>query len=261
MQAARVLAFMAHPDDTEFLCAGTLARLHREHGCSIVIATATSGDCGSVEHRPDEIARIRHAEARAAAAVLDGEYLCAGAMDLLVVYDRPTILAFTEVVRKARPDIVITHSPVDYMVDHEMTSRLVRTACFGAPAPNVLTGDVDPAPPIDHVPHLYYADALEFKDLLGRPVEPSFVVDVGTVMDVKERMLACHASQREWLRAHHGIDQYIEMMKHMATTRGQSCECAFGEGFRQHLGHGYPQDNRLGALLGAEDVRDSSTSS
>ncbi len=59
----RVLAFMAHPDDVEMTCAGTLVRLKREAGCEIAIATATSGDCGSMDHRPDEIARIRHREA------------------------------------------------------------------------------------------------------------------------------------------------------------------------------------------------------
>ena len=89
--STRVLAFMAHPDDVEFTCAGTLARLKQEAGCRIAIATATSGDCGSVELRPDEIARIRHREAVAAADILDAEYYAAGAMDLFIMYDEPTL--------------------------------------------------------------------------------------------------------------------------------------------------------------------------
>ena len=249
-EATRVLAFMAHPDDVEMMCAGTLARLRREAGCQIIIATATSGDCGSMDQRPEAIARIRHAEAVAGAAILDADYYCGGCLDLLVVYDAPTIRRFVEVVRKARPDIVITHSPTDYMVDHEMTSRLVRMACFSGPVPNFLTADIDPAEPIAAVPHLYYADPIEFKDLLGQPVEPQFLVDISGVIDIKERMLACHASQRDWLRAHHGIDQYIITMKAMGATRGKRLGAAFAEGFRQHLGHSYPQDNRLAALLG-----------
>ncbi len=126
-----VLAFMAHPDDAEILCAGTLARLHREHGYAVVIATATAGDAGTMVQRPDEIARIRHDEAVRSAALLDGRYDCAGCLDLFVCYDAPTLRAFVEIVRRARPEIVITHSPDDYMMDHEMTSRLVRSACFG----------------------------------------------------------------------------------------------------------------------------------
>jgi LmbE family N-acetylglucosaminyl deacetylase len=245
----RVLSFMAHPDDAEMVCAGTLARLKRDAGCHIAIATATSGDGGSLEHRPDEIARIRHGEAVAAAAVLGAEYYCAGSLDLLVLYDAPTIRAFTEVVRKARPQIVITHSPVDYLIDHENTSRLVRTACFAATVPNLLTGDIDPAPRLPAVPHLYYADAAEFKGLFGEPIEPQFIVDISGVIGVKERMLACHASQREWLRAQHKMDHYIETMKQGSAARGRRIGTAYAEGFRQHLGHGHPQDNLIATLL------------
>ena len=56
-------------------------------------------------------------------------------------------------------------------------------------------------------------------------------------------MLASHASQREWLRQHHGMDEYILSMKRLAETRGSEIGVPFAEGFRQHLGHAYPQDN------------------
>jgi hypothetical protein len=62
-------------------------------------------------------------------------------------------------------------------------------------------------------------------------------------------MLAAHASQREWLRAHHGIDEYILAMKRWGEHRGRRIGAAFGEGFRQHKGHAYPQDDLLGQLL------------
>ncbi len=105
VMSKKILAFMAHPDDVEFKCAGTLARLQKEAGCSIAIATATSGDCGSVEHDLHEIARIRHAEAVAAAKVLDAEYYCAGCNDLLITYNEENLRRFVEVVRKAKPDL------------------------------------------------------------------------------------------------------------------------------------------------------------
>ncbi len=247
--ATRILAFMAHPDDVEFTCAGTLARLKQEAGCQIVIATATSGDCGTMEHGPAEIARIRHQEALNAAKLLDADYYAGRCTDLLVMYDQPTLRHFVEVVRKARPDIVITHPPDDYMIDHEIVSRLVRTASFGAPAPNFLTFDEDPAPRIEHVPHLYYADPVEGKDLFGREAVPGFVVDITGVMPLKEKTLASHVSQREWLRAHHGMDEYIEAMKRAGAVAGKRIGKTYGEGFRQHLGHAYPQNNRIAELL------------
>ncbi len=247
--AKRILAFMAHPDDVEFSCAGTLARLKHEAGCEIIIATATSGDCGTMDHRPDDIARIRHQEALNAAKLINAAYLCAGSTDLMITYDVPTLRSFTEVVRKARPDVIITHPPVDYLIDHEMVSRLVRTSAFSAPAPNFLTFDLDPAPRIDHVPHLYYALPVEGKDWYGRTVEPGFVVDITGVMALKEKMLASHVSQREWLRKHHGMDEYIEAMRRAAAEQGKRIGKPFAEGFNQHLGHGYPQDNLIAALL------------
>lgn len=247
--ALRVLGFMAHPDDVEFTCAGTLIRLKQEAGCEIAIATATSGDCGSAEHAPDEIARIRHREAKASADLLGAEYYCAACRDLFVLYDEPTLRRFVEVFRKARPDIVITQPPVDYMVDHENTGKLVRSACFAAPIPNLFTGDVDPAPPLGNVPHLYYCDPPDEKDIFGEPVEPHFVVDTTAVMELKTQMLASHASQRNWLQKHHGMDEYIESMKRRSAARGQKIGKPYGEGFRQHLGHGYPQTNIITELL------------
>ncbi len=245
----RVLAFMAHPDDVEILCAGTLIRLKQEADCDIAIATATSGDCGTTQYPPGEIARLRNGEAKASAALLDAEYYCGGSTDGFVLYDDPTLRRFGEIVRKARPDMVITHSPVCYMVDHEITSKLVRTAAFLTPAPNFLTFDIAPAPRIEHVPHLYYAQPIESKDWFGRTIEPGLVVDITNQMPLKEKMLACHASQREWLRAHHGMDEYIEAMKRMGEEEGHRINKRYAEGFRQHLGHGYPQDDLLKKLL------------
>jgi len=247
-----VLAFMAHPDDAEILCAGTLARLHAEHGWNVAIATATAGDAGSVTLRPDEISRIRYEEARRSVSLLDGQYYCAGCSDLYICYDRPTLQKFVEIIRRVRPDLVITHSPEDYMVDHEQTSRLVRSACFGAPARNVLTNADRPAEPLDHIPYLYYADALEGRDIFGRAIEPDIIVDISSVMHIKEQMLACHASQREWLREQHGVDEYILMMKRWAQHRGQQIGAEYGEAFRQHRGHAYPQDDLLARLLDAK---------
>ncbi len=244
-----VLSVLAHPDDAEFLCAGTLARLQREHGFEVHIATLTPGDCGSKVHPPAEISRLRRAEGAAAAALLGGRYHCLEERDLLVFYDAPTLAKVTRLLREVRPRVVLTHSPADSMLDHEMTSTLVRAAAFAAPIPNFLRDQGRP-PPLAHIPHLYYCDPIEGKDALGREVEPGFCVDVSGVIDTKTAMLAAHVSQREWLLRHHGMDQYLEAMKAWGGRRGRPHGVAYAEGFRQHLGHSYPQDNLLGQLLG-----------
>jgi len=76
------------------------------------------------------------------------------------------------------------------------------------------------------------------------------IVDISSVMDTKEKMLCCHESQRHWLMTHHGMDEYVNMMKKSDQKRGREIGSAFAEGFRQHLGHAYPQDNILKAELG-----------
>ena len=62
-------------------------------------------------------------------------------------------------------------------------------------------------------------------------------------------MLACHASQREWLQHQHGIDRYVEGMKSWMAARGKEAGFEFAEAFFQHRGHPYPQDDVLGSLL------------
>ena len=246
--ALRVFAIHAHPDDLEFQCAGTLALLKRR-GCEIVMATMTPGDLGSAELPPDEIAKVRRGEARKSAELLGAEYLCLEFRDLSICFDNDSRHRVAEAIRRARPDIVITAPPVDYMSDHEITSRLVRDACFNASVPHYSTRQWDPTPPLSKIPHLYYVDAIEGVDYFGRPVPPEFVVDISATFDLKQNMLACHDSQRAWLRQQHGIDEYLESNRRWSEARGREIGAAYGEAFRQHKGHPYPAGNKLLELL------------
>ena len=241
-----VLALMAHPDDAEFLCGGTLALLAQQ-GWSIHVATATAGDCGSSTLGPDEIAAIRRQEAASAARVLGGQYHCLERRDLQVRYDAETLVAACGLLRTVRPRLVITHSPSDYMLDHEQISHVARAAAFNAPIPNAPAPSG--SPPLEAIPHLYYADPIEGKDYLGDPVLPGLLIDISTTLDTKLAMLACHASQREWLRSHHGVDDYLDSARRWGRERGALAGFAYAEGFRQHRGHAYPQDDLLTLTL------------
>jgi LmbE family N-acetylglucosaminyl deacetylase len=244
-----ILSILAHPDDAEFLCAGTMIRLAREHGWQPHIASMTAGDCGTTAMSPEEISRTRRNEGARAAASIDAIYHCLEEKDLLIFYGEKSLEKVVRLLRQVRPQIVLTHSPADYMLDHEMTSSLARAAAFAASVPNFLP-DTDLGPPLEQIPHLYYCDAIEGKDLVGRPVEPHFVIDIGNAIEPKTDMLTCHASQREWLHKQHGMDQYVQTMRQWCVRQGRAHGVAFAEGFRQHLGHSYPQDNLIGRLLG-----------
>ncbi|MFL5242331.1 MAG: PIG-L deacetylase family protein [Gemmataceae bacterium] len=244
-----VLSVLAHPDDAEFFCAGTLIRLVREHAWRAHIASMTAGDCGTTQMSPQAISQVRRAEGAQSAGLLGASYHCLEENDLLICYNERTLEKVVRLLRAVRPDIVLTHSPVDYIVDHEMTSLVARAAAFAAPAPNFFCNHGHAAP-LERIPYLYYCDPAEGKDALGHAVPCDFVVDIGSVIDLKAAMLACHASQREWLLRQHGMDHYVQSMRDWSAARGRPQHYSFAEGFRQHRGHSYPQDNKLGTLLG-----------
>ena len=242
----RVLAFMAHPDDAEFQCAGTLIRL-ADAGWEIHIATCAPGDCGTTSETKWSIGGIRTKEAEKAAAMVGGTYHCLDERDGLVVYDKVTIQKATDLFRRVAPSLAIIPPQKDYMMDHEMTSLLGRGASFLYGAPNASEFPVREG---SCVPWLYYCDALEGIDPYGNPVQPTTYIDITDQLEKKAEMLGCHASQREWLRAHHGTDEYIDSMRRRAAERGKEAGLPAAEGFVQHRGHSYPKTDLLKELFG-----------
>lgn len=245
-----VLALFAHPDDAEFLCAGTLVHL-ADRGAKIHIATLSAGDCGSTTLPSSKIAALRQKEASRAAAIVGARYYCLKSKDLLIFYDRSHLNKVMELVRQTRPSLVLTHSPIDYMVDHETVSRLCQTACFGAMAPNYKTGVRRPSPPLAGVPHLYYSDAFGRRDILGNKIQSTLSVNITSTLKRKEQMLACHESQQAWLQTQQKIPETLLTMRKMAQEAGKRARFRWAEGFRQHLGQGFPSTNLLKEMLGA----------
>ena len=243
-----ILSIHAHPDDAEILAGGTLALLG-QLGHRITIVTMTAGDCGSTEHSSEEIAAIRRGEAAAAAAVIGASYFCAGFHDLAVFNDDESRRKVCGLIREIRPQIVLTAAPIDYHCDHEASSILVRDACFAASVPNYRVPGH--GAPLDAIPHLYFMDSIEGSDRDGRAIPPDFFVNVSETFERKRRMLACHESQRAWLRKQHGIDNYIAQMERWTRSRGRQCSVEFAEGFRRYPGHPYPQTPLLESLLTA----------
>lgn len=242
----RIANIHAHPDDAEILAAGTLALLSAL-GHRITIVTLSAGDCGSTVHGAEEIAAIRKAEAAESAAAIGAEYRWGGFRDLAIFSDDPSRRAVTGLLREIRPDVVVTAPPSDYLSDHEATSELVRDACFAAPVPNYKTPGESPA--LSGIPHLYFMDPIGQRDRRGDPVVPDFTIDVASTFETKKAMLASHRSQRRWLQAQHGIDDYLKRMEEWTRACGARTGVALGEGFRQYRVHPYPQEPLLQRVL------------
>jgi N-acetylglucosamine malate deacetylase 1 len=217
----RVLGVGAHPDDLEILCGGTLARFVRE-GHDVVMCNATTGNRGSFVHSSEEIARIRLAEARRAAEVIGAGHVTLGIDDCEVnAADPEHKRLVVDLVREARPDLIITHFPHDYMGDHDEISKLVFESSFYATLPLYETGKAHHS----SVTPIYYMDTV-----FGVGFVPAEYVDVTETIDAKVAMLEAHVSQLSWLRDHDGID-VVDQMKTATRYRGMQCGVAYAEGF------------------------------
>ncbi len=247
MPAPRVaLSLLAHPDDAEILCAGTLLRL-ADAGWEIHIATVANGHGGSMTLPRHAIAEVRRQEGIAAAELIGATYHCLDEPDIEVVFDKPTNRKVIELVRRIAPSLMCTHPRHDYMLDHEQVHLLARAAAFSYSIPNA---SEHPLPPGSMIPWLYYCDPVEGNDpITGEPVTPTTYVDITTQIERKADMLACHASQRDWLRAHHGMDEYLDAMRRHSAMRGAQVGVTYAEGFVQHRGHPFPQTDLLAELF------------
>jgi LmbE family N-acetylglucosaminyl deacetylase len=217
----RVLAVGAHPDDLAILCGGTLAR-YAAAGHDVTMVDVTRGDRGSFIHTSEQIAAIRAEESAAAAAVIGATYVALGLSDGEVLsQDRRQREMAIDVVRQTRPDVIISHSPNDYMADHVAVAQLVFDASFLASLPLLQTSQ----PAHVAVPPLYRMDTLA-----GVGFEPAEWVDISDVMEIKVRALEAHQSQLTWLRDHDGVD-IVEQVRVTGRFRGGQCGVAYAEGF------------------------------
>jgi LmbE family N-acetylglucosaminyl deacetylase len=260
-----VLALMAHPDDIEMMCAGTLILLAGERW-RVHMASMTAGDLGSMHHSRAVISRIRRREAAASARIIGAAYTCLGFHDLTIACTAPAKRRVTALIRSVRPDLLITHPAVDYMADHEETSRIAREAAFGSTVPNWQTPPLQRArqstrrrsdPPCDRLPVILYTDPIDLTDHFGRRMPARYVVDTTAVIEIKEQMLAAHDSQRSWLRAQHGEDEFLAWMRRMGANRAKDARRSsvkYAEGFVPHLGHGFPKQDLLTTALGSRRV-------
>ncbi len=218
-----VLCISCHPDDMEIACAGTLLKC-KARGDRVVVCHLSSGNQGHEIIQPDELTAIRANEAQTSGAMAGFEVLYGG-FDDLEIYDnnRQARDRVVDIIKQVDPDFIITHSPDDYMPDHNATSRLVFDACFAATLPHYQTGVSGRA----RLTPIYYMDTSA-----GVGFVPTEYVDVSDHIDTKLRMLNCHESQIVWMRDHDHID-FPDMVKTCCRYRGFQCGTDYAEGFRQ----------------------------
>jgi LmbE family N-acetylglucosaminyl deacetylase len=192
-----------------------------------------NGCCGSTEHSATHTAQIREQEAIAAADSIGAEFHPSLVNDLEIFYNHETLTRLAAVMRKVAPEILLVHAPIDYMEDHVNACRLAVTAAFARGMPNYPVRP--PREPVEGSVTIYHAQPHGNRDPLGHEVRPSMFVDVGSVMEKKTAMLACHKSQQQWLDTSQGLNSYLETMQELMREVGRmSGRFEYAEGWRRH---------------------------
>ena len=239
--AKRAIAIASHPDDIEFMMAGTLLRL-KELGYEIHYMTIADGALGGNMLCHSELAARRRSEAKAAAEMAGAVYHEAITHDLEVFYNTEQLTKVVRVIREVDPEIVLTHGPFDYMEDHINAGRLATSAAFCRGMGNFR--GVEDLKPVSTDVCVYHSLPLSLCDQLNRPVIPDVFVDVTSVIDIKRKMLNCHQTQKQWLDESQGMDAYLDDMVNRAKVMGDLCGfCKYAEGWIRHNPNGFcPND-------------------
>lgn len=249
MSAPRAFAVVAHPDDIEFVMSGTMMRLGAA-GYELHYMNIANGSCGSTETDASETIRIRRSESQSAAKYLDATYHESLTNDLEIFYDHSTLIRLASVMRDVAPEILLVHSPQDYMEDHMNACRLAVTAAFSMGMPNYPVNPRRAA--VAQTVTIYHAQPHGNIDGIRQPIVPDLFVDVSDLVKQKCEMLSCHASQKAWLDSSQGMDSYLEGMKDLLRAVGVLSGCyEYAEGWRRHshLGFCGENDNPLEVAL------------
>ncbi len=207
----KLLVAGAHPDDPETGCGGTMAR-YAENGHEVVALYLTRGEAGIPGKSHDQAAEIRTQEALKACEILNATPVFAGQIDGDTKLDRHFYDELYRVIEKEKPDIVLTHWPVDTHRDHRICSLLLYDAWLR----------------MEKSFALYY-----FEVMTGSQTQnfnPTDYVDITPVIDVKHKACYQHVSQ-------HIKEEYDNVLLHgdMEIFRGMEGGVKYAEAFIRHV--------------------------
>jgi len=225
-----ILAIGAHPDDVETMCAGTLAK-YASQGHKVYIATATSGNIGSAVHSMEEIARIRKQEAANSAAIIGAEYICLDYDDEMFYETKEVRLAFINLVRHCKADVIFTHSLHDYNPDHMLTAKIICDIAVMIPIAHLKTEEE----PYDVIPSIWHWEPVN-----GMNFQPTDYVDITDFYETKMKMLNCMESQKAWMAANYASlggdeERFFDTIRILSEFRGMQSGVKYAEGFVRSL--------------------------
>jgi len=220
MNKVDILAIAAHPDDIELICGGTLIRAQML-GRSTAILDLAAGEMAS-RGTPE----LRAKEAAKAAKVMGVSVReNMGFPDGGIENTPETRAKVAMVIRKLKPQIVITHSLHGRHPDHPIVAQLARDACFVAGLKKV-----EPKVPAHRPRKVIHA--LSFRE---DNQKPTFVVDISDAFEKKLEAIGCYKSQfGEAVQAgevYPNGEPLHDLIRHHAAHYGSLIRCRYGEPF------------------------------
>ncbi len=256
MSGRVAMAIGAHPDDVEFMMAGTLVLL-KQAGFETHLMNLASGSCGSATVPASKLRAVRKREGRAAADVLGAVFHPSLVDDLEIYYERRTLKRLAAVIREVKPSVLLVPSPQDYMEDHTNACRLAVTAAFVRGMPNFVTQPARLA--VEGEVTLYHAMPHGLRDSLRQRVMAGAFVNTSRVMEQKALALAAHKSQQAWLDTSQKMNAYLATQEAFSREVGRmSRKFRHAEGWRRHLHYGFCDESAdpLREVLGGDYLVD-----
>ncbi|MCL1928533.1 MAG: PIG-L family deacetylase [Treponema sp.] len=230
-----VLVITGHPATMEILCAGTMIKF-ANRGDAVTLCHISNGNKGGEEIPPEKLGPIRVEESKEAANLIGARCICLDIDDLeLDGNSRAVQDEVVDVVRRIRPDVIITHAPNDYSPDLIAVNKLAVQASLKASIYHYKTKEK----PIEKTVPIYYMDTFA-----GIDFSPEEYVDITKTMETKIKMLWKHESVLKWLLEKKGVD-FEDFVRTVAHFRGLQCGVRYAEGFIRHKAWMYTTSEKL----------------
>ncbi len=183
----------AHPDDMDLRCGGLAIKLHAR-GHRVVFLSMTNGNAGHMSMDKAALRERRLNEMQEAARLYGGiRYETLDVDDGYLTADIPTREKLIRLIRREKPDVIITHRTCDYHPDHRACGQLTEDCSYLVGVPLICPDE----PPLRKQPAILFC---EDRFTQPSPFRPDLCVSTDDVIGQKIRGVLAHRSQfNEWL--------------------------------------------------------------
>lgn len=202
-----IVCVVAHPDDVAHAMGGTGLLLKERYKLNVICLT--KGERGIKGTPFDEAGRIREAEERAACRLLDADVTFTGEINGDLYAGKELCRRVSDQVKALEPAALFTLWPINSHPDHSACYEIAMQAL--------------------HMAEMYYTcEVYMIENAIGGQTGqfiPDIYVDISSVIETKEKLIRCHASQNP-------TEERVQSVLLRSTIRGKFACCQHAEGFK-----------------------------